>query len=102
MIGWLGLNWQLVRGTLLSRGIQPKALNHRDVLDVAYALFLEPTADDPKLRAEIIEKLNAPLPGSEKAKQSAKRDALAQMGLTPEMVRKRMSAQQARNAPDVD
>ena len=75
----------------MSRGIQLDRLNNQDLLDISYALFLEPLAADPKARDEAISKLGEPLPGTKKAKKAVARNALAQMGLTPEMVSKQLT-----------
>lgn len=76
---------------MLSRGLTFNGLDHRDLLDIAYALFLEPLAGDPKARAEAIAKLGEPLPGSRKAIKKVTREALAAVGLTPELARKQLT-----------
>lgn len=57
-------------------------MTHRDLLDVAEAMLLEPLRDHPeeldKFRRDV---LYAPLPGTRKAKRKAQAAAMAQFGV---------------------
>lgn len=85
-----------MRGTILSRGIDLTKLDHRDLLDIGYALLLEPLAGDPAARTKFIEnELNKPLPGSQKARKQVTQDALAALGISPDAVAVTLAKQEA-------
>ncbi len=58
------------------------------MLDLAFALWLEPAAHDTEAREKAITALTAPLPGSDESRKAAKAGALAAMGITPSMIGK--------------
>jgi hypothetical protein len=69
----------------------PDDLDHRDLVDIAEALLMRPLHAHPDAAEEFQRALRAPLPGTREAKAEAERANLAQMGLTPEMVRQMMA-----------
>jgi hypothetical protein len=82
------------------RGVHPRDLTHRELLDAALALMVEPLADDPeRLETFLREHLYAPLPGSDESRKRAQQDIMAAAGLTPEKIDRMLAAQQKRAQP---